>query len=118
MWRDALPEQQTSLIKTIECRLELPLRLAHNCSQQSMRELAANCRPDLRHLLAGTEPVEPRHERGIEARRDRQCWRRNRGNRARGGSLAPCFQHRLGHLLYEQRNTVGTLDDVLPNACR
>ena len=84
-----------------------------------MRKLAADCRRDLCQLLGRTaEPVEPRHERGIEARGDRQRRRRNRSNRAFGGGLALGFQHRLGHLLHKQGNTVGTLDDVLPNVSR
>ena len=32
--------------------------------------------------------------------------------------FAAGFQHRLGHFLNEQRDAVGALDDVLPNARR
>jgi hypothetical protein len=32
-------------------------------------------------------------------------------------TVALHFQHRLGHFLYEQRNTIGPLDDVLPDVC-
>src|SRR5262245_1956903 len=58
--RVTLPEQQTSRNKTVKRRLQLRLRLAHDRSQQGMRELAADRRPDLRQLLSGAESVEPR----------------------------------------------------------
>ena len=84
-----------------------------------MRKLAPDCRRDLCHFLGWTaEPVEPSHERSIKARGNPQCRGWNRGNRARSGDLAPCLQHSLGHLLHKQGDTVGTLDDVLPNARR
>ena len=51
MRRHALPEQQTSCNETVERRFQLRLRLAHHRSQQGMRELAPDRRPDLRHLL-------------------------------------------------------------------
>ena len=83
-----------------------------------MGELPPDRRPDLRHLLGRAEPVEPRHQRGVQACRDRQGRRRNRGGGAPGFALALRLQHRLGHLLHEQRNAVGALDDVLPDARR
>jgi len=84
-----------------------------------MRKLAADRRRDLCYFLGrAAEPVEPGHERGMQARGDRQCRGRNRRNRALRGRLAPSFQYRLGHLLHEQGDTVATLDDVLPNVRR
>ena len=80
MRRHALPEQQTSRNETVERRSQLRLRLAHHRSQQGMRELPPDRRPDLRHLLGGAEPVEPRHQRGVQACRDRQGRGRNRGD--------------------------------------
>ena len=77
-----------------------------------MRELPPDRRADLRHLLGGAEPVEPRHQRGVQACRDRQGRRRNRRNRAPGRALALRLQHRLRHLLHEQGNAVGALDDL------
>jgi hypothetical protein len=32
-----------------------------------MRELPPNCRPDLRQFLGVAEPVESRHQRGVQA---------------------------------------------------
>ena len=83
-----------------------------------MGKLPPDRRPDLRHLLGGAEPVEPRHQRGVQARGDGQGWRRHRCGRPSALAFALRLQHRLGHLLHEQRNTVGALDDVLPDARR
>ena len=118
MRRHALPEQQTSRNETVERRSELCLRLAHHRSQQGMGKLAADRRPDLRHLLGGAEPVEPRHQRCVQACGDRQRRGRNRGGGPPRFALALRLQHRLGHLLHEQRNAVGALDDVLPDIRR
>src|SRR5271163_3046523 len=74
-----------------------------------MGELPVDCRRDLCQLLGrAAEPVESRHERGMQARGDRQCRRRNRGNHGPGGGLALCFQYGLGHLLHKQGDTVAT----------
>src|SRR5262249_62256942 len=54
------PEQQTSPDETVERRLQLGLWLAHDRSQQRMGELASDRRPDLRQLLAGAGPANPR----------------------------------------------------------
>ena len=83
-----------------------------------MRKLPPDRRPDLRHFLGGAEPVEPRHQRGVQACGDGQCRRRNSCNCVLGRALALRLQHRLGHLLHEQGNAVGALDDVLPDARR
>src|SRR5215831_9428197 len=69
--RAILPEQQTSPNETVKRRSQLRLRLAHDRSQQRMGELASDRRPDLRQLLGrAAEPIEPRHERGMQARGD------------------------------------------------
>src|SRR5499427_5173904 len=71
VWRATLREQQSSRNKTVKRRLQLRLRLAHDRSQQRMGELASDRRPDLRQLLGrAAEPIEPCHERGIQARGD------------------------------------------------
>jgi hypothetical protein len=72
-WR-ALPEQQTGGDQAVERRVEFYLPLVHHCSQQGMRKFTPNCRPYLRHLLGWTEPVEPRHQRRVQASRNRQRW--------------------------------------------
>ena len=83
-----------------------------------MGELPPDRRPDLRHFLGGAEPVEPRHQRGVQACRDREGRGRNRCGCPPRFALALCLQHRLGHFLHEQRNAVGALDDVLPDTRR
>ena len=87
-------------------------RLAHHRSQQRMRELAPDRRSDLRHLLGRTEPVKPRHQRGVQACGDRQSRGRNGGGGLPRFALALRLQHRLRHFLHEQRNAVGALDNV------
>jgi hypothetical protein len=57
-----LSEQQTGFDEAVERQSQLCLRLAHHRSQQSMRELAPDCRADLRDFLRGAKPVKPRHE--------------------------------------------------------
>src|SRR5690348_1119824 len=78
-----------------------------------MRKLPPYRRPDLRHVLSWTEPVKPRHQRRVQARRDGQCWRWNGGGSPLRFALALGLQHRLGHFLHEQRDAVGALNDVL-----
>ena len=77
--RHALPEQQTGRNETVERRSQLRLRLAHHRSQQGMGKLPPDRRADLRYLLGGAEPVEPRHQRGVQACGNRQGRRRNSG---------------------------------------
>ena len=110
--RHALAEQQARLNETVERRAQLRLGLPRHRRQQRMRELSPDRRPDLRHLLGRAEPVEPRHQRGVQACRDRQGRRRNRRSHAPRRALALRLQHRLGHLLHEQRDAVGALDDL------
>ena len=77
MRRHALPEQQTSRKETVERGSQFDLRLAHRRGQQGVRKLTPDRRPDLRYLLGGAEPVEPGHQRGVQARGDGQGRRRN-----------------------------------------
>ena len=45
--------------------------LRTTAASKGMRKLAADCRRDLCHLLGrAAEPIEPRHERGMQARGD------------------------------------------------
>src|SRR6476620_7224725 len=54
----------------------------------------------------------------MQACRNRSHWRRVHANRPLGCTLAFRFQYCLRHFLYEQRDAVGALDDVLPNTCK
>ena len=71
MRQHALPEQQARRNETIERRLELRLWLAHYGGQQGMIKFPPDRCPNLRHLSGRTaEPIEPRHQRGVQARGD------------------------------------------------
>ena len=83
-----------------------------------MRELAPDGRPDLRHLLRWAEPVEARHQRGVQARGDRQGRGWNGGGSLLRVAFGLRFQYRLRHFLDEQRNAICALDNVLQHACR
>ena len=116
--RRAPPEQQARLNETVERRSQLRLRLSRHRSQQGVGELPADRRPDLRNLFGRAEPVEPRHQRRMQGRRDRQRRRRDRRSGYGRCAVALRLQHRLGHLLHEQRDAVAALDDVLPDVRR
>ena len=83
-----------------------------------MGELPPDRRPYLRQLFGGAEPIEPRHQRGVQACGDRQGRRRNRRDGPPRFALILSLQHCLGHFLHEQRDAVGALDDVMPQARR
>src|SRR5215469_2820049 len=83
-----------------------------------MRELPAYGRPDLCQLLGRAEPVEPRHQRCVQACGDCPGLGRNGSNRLLGRALALSLQHRLGYLLDKQRDAIAALDDVLTDARR
>ena len=77
-----------------------------------MRKLPPDRCPDLRDLLGRAEPVEPRHQRRVQACGDRQGRGRNRASGAPRVALALRLQYRLRHLLYEQRDAVSALHDL------
>ena len=80
-----------------------------------MGELPADGGTDQRHLLGRAEPVEPRHQRGVQGCGNRQGRGRNRRSGPPRFAFALGLQHRLRHLLHEQRNAVGALDNILAN---
>ena len=92
--------------------------LPRHCGQQSIRELPPDHCSDLCNLLGGAEPIEPRHQGGVQACGDGL----SRGGNSGGGlprvAFAFRFQHRLGHFLNEQRDAVSAFDNVLPDALR
>src|SRR5262245_36465741 len=71
----ALAKQQTGLNKAIKRCMEVCFRLADDRSQNSMGKLPSDCRADLRYLPGLAEPVEARHQRGVQACRDCQTRR-------------------------------------------
>ena len=78
----------------------------------------ADRRADLRHVLRRPEPIEPRHQRSLQACRNRHDRRWCPCAGPLRITLTLRVQHRLGHLLGEQWNAVGALDDVLADARR
>src|SRR5262245_19085715 len=84
-----------------------------------MSELSTNGRADLRNLFGRTaEPVQPRHQRGVQSGWDRNRPGRNGRSRLLSFGRALGFQHRLGHFLYEKRDAVGPFDDFFPDVRR
>jgi hypothetical protein len=63
----ALPEQQTCLRQRFKSRLERFLILVGHRGQHGMGELSPNHRSDLSYFFRWTKPVEPRHQRGVQA---------------------------------------------------
>ena len=65
-------------------------------------EAAADHRADLRHLARRAEPVEPRHQRLLQRRRD-----------GLDAALLAALQQKPRHLLDEQRHAAGARGDVV-----
>ncbi len=68
--------------------------------QQFIGKFAANNRADLDHLLGRSQPIEPRHQRIMQRRR----------NRATREPAVATFEHCPRQLLDEQRHPAGPLD--------
>src|SRR6516164_6166551 len=83
-----------------------------------MGELTPDGCTDLCYLLGGAEPVEARHQRSMQARGQRQGRRWNGGGSPLHTAFALRFQYRLCHFLNEERDAIGALNDVLPDAPR
>src|ERR1700720_940422 len=66
-----LPEEQTCINEPVEYRAEFLLPLVGYRSYQSMGKLSPDHRSNLCHLLGRTEPIKPRHQRSVQACRDR-----------------------------------------------
>ena len=81
--------------------------------EQRIGEFAPDRGADLRDFLDRRQPVEPRHQRILQRRGDRQ--RRQRAVEAIALAVLdqqPGFQHGLGQFLDEQRHAVGLGDDL------
>ena len=118
MRRGAVSKQQTRRNEPVEIGVQFFLWLTHERGQQHVGECPADRCANLRHVLRRPEPVEPRHQRSLQACRHRRNGRRRPCAGPLRITLTLRVQHRLGHLLSEQRNTVGALDDVLADARR
>ena len=117
--RRAPPEHQLGLDqpphRVVQCRLRQP----RERSDGRVIEGAANHGRGLRHLLDRVQPVKPGHQRVVQAGRDGEPAERA-GELVRGGCLEhrPRFQHRLGHLLDEQRHAVAAGGDLVEQRTR
>ena len=93
---------------------ELALRESSERGDGAMVEAAADDRRGLRHLLHRLQPIEPRHQRVVQRRRDRQrAQRAVQVIRVRALAQHARFDDRLGHLLDEQRHAVGLRGDLV-----
>ena len=80
--------------------VELPRRHRRHGADQLMRELAAERRPDLRHLAHQRRAVEPSQERRLQARGiARGRHRSRRGKTVAGIGQHAALDHCLGQLL-------------------
>ncbi|MET0679084.1 MAG: hypothetical protein ABW175_25065, partial [Bradyrhizobium sp.] len=113
-----MSKQQTRRNEAVEIGVEFLLRLLHQRGQQHVGKCPADRCANLRHVLRRPKPIEPRHQRSMQACRNRHHRRRRLGANPLRASFILRVQHRLGHLLGEQGNAVGPLDDVLADARR
>ena len=83
--RRALPKQQPRLNEPVDRRMSAPPA----CAPRQRARACENSRPITAPIcaasLAEPKPVEPRHQRSVQARRDRQRRRRNDGDHVRSG---------------------------------
>ena len=83
-------------------------------AQQLVGELATHHGADLGHLPHRRQSVEPRHQRGVQRRRNRQRRQRMLEHIMAVPLLQqPAFEHRLGQLLDEQRYAIGAGEDLV-----
>src|SRR5262249_10948999 len=97
-----LLEQQASLLKTLKRRSELRRILLPDGLNQGIRKFAAEGCADLGHLSCWAQPIKSCHQRGVQACRNGDSWRRNATCSASSVTYGFRFQHRLGHFLHEQ----------------
>jgi hypothetical protein len=110
-------KQEPGIAELIQRGLQLLLRTLRERRDQFIGELAADHRANLRNLLGNrVEPIEPRHQRCVQACGDSQRRGRNRSRNPLRFALALRLQHRLRHFFHEQRDAVSAFDDVLPDA--
>src|SRR5262245_60874896 len=91
--RHTLPKEQTCSHKTVEGQLKFGVWLPNHGQQERMRELAANRSPELCYFFGGAEPVEPCHQRGVQARRDDQSRRGNGSRCLSSFAFVPRLKH-------------------------
>ena len=93
---------------------ELALRESSERGDGAMVEAAADDRGGLRHLFHRLQPIEPRHQRVVQRRWDRQrAQRAVEVIRVRALAQHARFDDRLRHLLDEQGHAIGLRGDLV-----
>ncbi|MGY3123840.1 hypothetical protein ACVWXQ_007777 [Bradyrhizobium sp. S3.14.4] len=112
--RMAAAHDQPGLLQMIERGLDLLRRRIGDRVQRRVGELATDGGADLRDALERSHPVQPRHQRVGEGRRDRELppWARQHVAPVPLGQEVG-FENGLGQLFQEQRHAVGLDDDLL-----
>jgi len=111
--RRAALEHQFGGDEASEGDVQLVLGETGDSTQQRVGELASDSRADLRHEPHRRQAVEPRHQRGVERRRDRkrrQCPIEQIAIRLLAQQTA--LQDALGQFFDKQRHAIGALDDL------
>src|SRR5262249_32791338 len=107
------PKNKLCCYQSIKCRGKFSLWHRHDRCEQLMIELAADTGSNLGNLLHRSETVEPRHQRIVQRRWDRQ--RREWPGECvpiAGLTEHPGFKHCFRKLLREKRHTFCPLQDL------
>jgi hypothetical protein len=107
-------EDQLGSEEPAESGLQLVLGKAGDGTQQRVGKLASDRRADLRHMPHRRQAVEPRQQRVVQTRRDRE-WRQCAVEHIAIAFLAEqaALQYALGQFLDKQRHAVGAVDDLV-----
>ena len=112
--RRSAPGDQAGGRQPLERRVELRRRQARHRGNQRVGEFASDRGADLRHVLGRGEPVEARHQRGLQRRRYRERRQRSVEHVAvRHLTQQPALEQRAGQFLDEQRHAVGVRENLL-----
>src|SRR5215472_2188505 len=118
VWRNALTEQQARTDERLQGIFKIYLTFAGHRLDERMREFAADRRSNLRELFRSSKTVETRHQRSVKCCGNFEFWRWDRSRCSSRVFLVLRFQYCLGHLLDEQWNAVGPIDQVLTDIRR
>ena len=101
--------------EAVERGVQLRLRQTGHASEQGMRKPSADRGADLRHAFGRSKPVEPSHQRGMEAGGDRGRRRVDRRGGGRRRAFILGLQHRVRNLFDEQGHAIRATNNVLPD---
>ena len=117
--RHAALEHQLGTNQAQQRGLQSILGKARNRAQQRIGKLASDRRAGLRHQPHRRRPIQPRQQRRIQARRDRER-RQNPVEQVtiRLRSQQSALQHALGQFLDKQRHAIGAVGDLVEHDVR